>query len=168
MTLEELFEHHHASLFRFISRMTSDPDFAKDIVQETFLSIAGKALPDGTQDFSKAWLYQLARNLARSGMRKSHRRWKLLRAQTHAVPIASPSPPPDVDAEREQARYAVRRALAALSEKERTVLLMREEGFTHREIAQVVGTSTGSIGTMFARALAKLEIALDRAWREAP
>jgi DNA-directed RNA polymerase specialized sigma24 family protein len=50
----------------------------------------------------------------------------------------------------------VQTALAALSAKERTVLLMREEGFAHREIAQAVGTTTGSVGTMIARALDKL------------
>jgi DNA-directed RNA polymerase specialized sigma24 family protein len=43
---------------------------------------------------------------------------------------------------------------------------MREEGFTHREIADAVGTTTGSVGTMFARALAKLEDGLDDAWLE--
>jgi DNA-directed RNA polymerase specialized sigma24 family protein len=50
-----------------------------------------------------------------------------------------------------------------LGEKERTVLLMREEGFSHREIADAVGTTTGSVGTMIARALDKLaaELPLD-------
>jgi DNA-directed RNA polymerase specialized sigma24 family protein len=37
---------------------------------------------------------------------------------------------------------------------------MREEGFSHREIAQAVGTTTGSVGTMVARALDKLSAAL--------
>jgi DNA-directed RNA polymerase specialized sigma24 family protein len=50
-----------------------------------------------------------------------------------------------------------------LGEKERTVLLMREEGFSHREIADAVGATTGSVGTMIARALDKLaaELPLD-------
>ena len=33
---------------------------------------------------------------------------------------------------------------------------MREEGFAHREIADAIGTTTGSVGTMIARALDKL------------
>ncbi len=45
---------------------------------------------------------------------------------------------------------------AKLSSKERTILLMREEGITHREIAEEVGTTTKSIGTMIDRALQKL------------
>jgi DNA-directed RNA polymerase specialized sigma24 family protein len=33
---------------------------------------------------------------------------------------------------------------------------MREEGFAHHEIAETVGTTTKSVGTMIARALEKL------------
>jgi DNA-directed RNA polymerase specialized sigma24 family protein len=47
------------------------------------------------------------------------------------------------------------RALDALSDKERTAVLMREEGFSHKEIADAVGTTTGSVGTLIARALLK-------------
>lgn len=166
MTLEELFEHHHAALFRFLSRMTGDPDFAKDIVQETFLTIASRGMP--AEPPSKAWLFQLARNLARSGLRKRSRRQSLLRRGRHRVPSAAPEPPPDVGAERAEARAAVRGALAELSEKERTILLMREEGFTHREIARAVGTTTGSVGTMIARALDKLEARLCETGQEEP
>jgi RNA polymerase sigma factor (sigma-70 family) len=164
MTLEELFEQHHAALFRFISGMTNDPDFAKDIVQETFTSLASR--PAGASDVSKAWVFMLARNLALSGLRKRRRRLSLLRERIAGVPVPGPGAPPDVDLERTEARAAVRRALACLSEKERTILLMREEGFSHREIAEAVGTTTGSVGTMFARALTKLESGLGDIWRE--
>jgi RNA polymerase sigma factor (sigma-70 family) len=164
MSLEDLFEEHHTGLFRFISRLTNDPDFAKDIVQETFLSIAVKPIPAHIP--ARVWLFQLASNLARSGLRKRSRRLMLLRNGSHGVPVAAPAVTPDVGAERSEARSAVRAALAGLSEKERTILLMREEGFTHREIAAAVGTTTGSVGTMYARALAKLEGRLGDAWRE--
>jgi RNA polymerase sigma factor (sigma-70 family) len=164
MTLEELFEDHHAALFRFIAGMTNDPEFAKDIVQETFMTMATRPVPAEAQ--CRAWLFQLARNLARSGLRKRHRRLSLLRGRRYGLPVASPETPADIGIERTEARDAVRRALARLSEKERTILLMREEGFTHREIADAVGTTTGSVGTMFARALAKLEDGLDDAWLE--
>ena len=72
-------------------------------------------------------------------------------------------PPEVIDTvERAEARARVRSALATLSEKERVLLLMREEGFKHREIAAAIGTTTGSVGTLIARALAKLAEHLDR------
>lgn len=164
MSLEALFDEHHASLFRFVSRMTGDADFAKDIVQETFLSIATRPMPDRVPP--KAWLFGVAQNLARSGLRKRRRRRTLLNGRIHGVPTPAPEPAPDAAAERAEIRAAVRDALARLNEKERTVLLMREEGFRHREIAAALGTTTGSVGTMIARALAKLEDRLGDAWRE--
>lgn len=166
MTLEELFEAHNEDLFRFVSRLTNDADYAKDIVQETFLTIAARPLPPEAS--AKSWLFRLAHNLARSGLRRRSRRLRLLRGNAHGVPAASPVVPPDVGAERAEARAAVRRALDDLSERERTILLMREEGFAHHEIAEAVGTTTKSIGTMFARALTKLERSLDGPWRKSP
>jgi DNA-directed RNA polymerase specialized sigma24 family protein len=41
------------------------------------------------------------------------------------------------------------------------MLLMREEGFTHQEIAAAAGTTTKSVGTMVARALNRLAEQLD-------
>jgi DNA-directed RNA polymerase specialized sigma24 family protein len=55
----------------------------------------------------------------------------------------------------------VRAALQELETRDRTILLMREEGFSHREIAGAVGTTEKSVGTMIARALAKLAQRLD-------
>jgi RNA polymerase sigma-70 factor (ECF subfamily) len=159
MTLEELFEEHHISLFRFLSRMTGDPELAKDMVQETFVSIAEKWSP--SEPPTRAWLFQVARNLTRSDLRKRQRRLHLLRTGRHRVPSARPEPSPEVHAERVEARAALRGALDGLSEREQTIVLMREEGFTHREIAKAVDTTTGSVGTMLARALAKLEERLE-------
>ncbi len=166
MTLEELFDAHHTSLFRFVAWMTNDPDYAKDVVQDTFLSIARRPIPPHASE--RAWLFQVARGLARSGLRKRSRRDALLRAASHRLPSGDAPATPEADAERAETRAVVRRALAALPEKQRTILLMREEGFTHREIAEAIGTTTGSVGTMWARALARLEARLDVEWRETP
>lgn len=166
MTLEQLFEETHESLFRFVARMTQDPDYAMDIVQETFVRLARRWPEEGPP--SRARVFQLARSLTRSGLRRRSRRSRLLRGGVHRVPVASPETPPDREAERAETRSRVRSALAELSDKERTLLLMREEGFTHREIAEAIGTTTGSVGTMVARALAKLEDRLPPSIEEAP
>jgi RNA polymerase sigma-70 factor (ECF subfamily) len=43
--------------------------------------------------------------------------------------------------------------LDRLPERDRQLLLMREEGFKYEEIAQVVGVAPASVGTLIARAL---------------
>ena len=52
-------------------------------------------------------------------------------------------------------RSLVREALDRLSGRDRTLLLMREEGFTHAEIAEAIGSTTKSVGTLLTRALLK-------------
>jgi RNA polymerase sigma-70 factor, ECF subfamily len=47
----------------------------------------------------------------------------------------------------------VRAALEEVPERDRTLLLMREEGFKYDEIARIVGVAPGSVGTLLARAL---------------
>jgi RNA polymerase sigma-70 factor (ECF subfamily) len=89
--------------------------------------------------------------------RRSHRRHEdLLRGAPERAGLGEAPDRPDEALARGDLRRRVRAALDSLGEKERTVLLMREEGFTHREIAAAVGTTTGSVGTMIARALRKL------------
>lgn len=51
----------------------------------------------------------------------------------------------------------VREALGELSERDQTMLLMREEGFKYSEIAEAVDVAPGSVGTLLARAARRFE-----------
>ena len=156
-----LFAEHHASLFRYLSRLTGDPDLAEDAAQEAFVRLV-EAPPE--PDRTRAWLFRVGTNAARMQARTGSRRRRILEAAPERAPVGDAPPLPDVEAERAQLRQKIRRALDTLPERDRVMLLMREEGFAHREIAEAVGTTTGSVGTMIARALARLapELQLDR------
>jgi RNA polymerase sigma-70 factor (ECF subfamily) len=78
------------------------------------------------------------------------RRQRLLGA---APPVIGSMGRPDDDMERSERVAAVRSALERLSERDRQLLLMREEGFKYEEIANVVGVAPASVGTLIARAL---------------
>jgi RNA polymerase sigma factor (sigma-70 family) len=151
-TAEALFAEHHAPLQRYLLRFTGDAELAADVAQETFVRLLERPPRPET---ARAWLYRVATNLARDHARNRSRRHVLGfdgRAQlAHADPPASP----DRAVEADRSRQMLRTALEALSEKERTALLMREEGFAHREIAEAIGTTTGSVGTLLARAIRK-------------
>jgi RNA polymerase sigma-70 factor, ECF subfamily len=152
-TAARLFEEHHDGLYRYLVRLTGDPDLAADAAQEAFVRLVERPPQDR---HLKAWLYAVATNVVRDTGRAQARWLRLLTASPDRAPVADRSPQPDAEAERGERRALVREALEHLSWKERTVLLMREEGFAHHEIASAVGTTTGSVGTMLARALAKL------------
>ena len=55
--------------------------------------------------------------------------------------------------EREDGIRRVRAALERLAPRDREVLLLRQEGFSYKEIAQVVNVAPTSVGTLLARAL---------------
>jgi RNA polymerase sigma factor (sigma-70 family) len=161
----QLFDEHHASLFRYLLRLTGDADLAHDAAQEAFTRYVLKP-PRNEQP--RAWLFTVATNVVRAWANTRQRRRTLLAGGAARAPVADPTPDPEQAALAEERRVAVRRALDTLSDRERSVLLMREEGFTHREIAAAVGTTTGSIGTMIARALDKLAVALPLDLLETP
>jgi len=154
MLLEELFARHQTELFRYVARFTGDADLAEDVVQDVFVRLAER--PPRRDDQMRAWLYRVATNLAVDHARGAKRRLKLVEGRPDRLPMGEPPEDPAARVVRDEERRMVRGALAELSEKERAVLLMREEGFAHREIAEAVGTTTGSVGTMIARALDKL------------
>lgn len=157
-----LFDEHHQSLYRYLVRFSGDADLAADAVQEAFLRLVERPPPDGAG--ARAWLFKVATNVVLESARTRSRRIRLLAASAARAPVADePRGPYDL-VEAEDQRRLVAEALAALPQKERTALLMREEGFSHREIAEAVGTTTGSVGTLVARALTRLatELGLGR------
>jgi RNA polymerase sigma-70 factor (ECF subfamily) len=153
MDAERLFREHYDSLTRYLFRFTGDVDAAADAAQEAFTRLLERG--PGARN-ARAWLFAVATNVARDAARTRSRRRLLLLAGSLRAPVGDLSPLPDAAAAARQERERVRSALLELAPKERSALLMREEGFSQREIAQAVGTTTGSVGTLIARALTKL------------
>ncbi|HLL46987.1 MAG TPA: sigma-70 family RNA polymerase sigma factor, partial [Longimicrobiaceae bacterium] len=109
---------------------------------------------------TRAWLFRVGTNAARESERTRSRRSRLLEEAPDRAPMGDAPLGPDASLDARERQRMVQQALARLPERERTMLLMREEGFSHREIAEAVGTTTGSVGTMIARALDRLAAVL--------
>lgn len=151
-SVEALFQQHHPALCRYLARYTGDGDLAADLAQEAFVRFLEHAPP---ADAAGPWLFRVATNLAKDVARSSTRRRLLVMGGRAMMSHSDPPPAPDQGVSRTVARRLVTDAFDALSEKERMALLMREEGYAHREIADALGTTTGSVGTLMARALRK-------------
>lgn len=151
MNLAALFQQHHAGLLRYLTRYTGDPEEAADAVQEAYLRLVER--PPERDENLRGWLFIVATNVVRDRRKKHH---EAALAEAAEERIGSDQADPLVVLEQNERRRTVREVLDKLSAKERTILLMREEGFMHREIAEAVGTTTKSIGTMLVRALNKL------------
>ena len=153
LNVTQLFQQHYDGLYRYLVRLTGDSDLAADAAQEAFVRLVERPPQDR---HVRAWLFAVATNVVRDNARARARWVTLLMGSPDRAPMGDVAPGPDAAAESAERRKLVRAALDRLSWKERTVLLMREEGFAHHEIADAVGTTTGSVGTMIARALNKL------------
>lgn len=154
MDIRRLFVEEHDALFQYLVRFTGDEDLAADAMQEAFLTAIER--PPRRRERVRGWLYVVATNAARQVLRAASRQRRLLDTHGEAVPATPAEPPPDERLLQEEARATVRAALLQLSEKERTVLLMWDQGLKQREIAAVVGISTGSVGTVLARSIDRL------------
>jgi RNA polymerase sigma factor (sigma-70 family) len=153
MDAAQLFEENYDSLCRYLLRFTGDADAAADAAQEAFVKLLERA---PRAESPRAWLFTVATNQAMQASRTRTRRWRLLVAGATRAPHGDAPPDPEAELQAQLDRQEVQKALLTLSEKERQALLMREEGFAQREIAEAVGTTTGSVGTLIARAMDKL------------
>jgi RNA polymerase sigma-70 factor (ECF subfamily) len=150
--VERLFREYHDPLVRYLTRRLGDRDWAEEVAQETFV----RALRQDTLQNERAWLFAVATNLVRDEARKDARRRRhleLLRAEAEAESVVEP---PITDLERAQERALARRAIDALSERDREALLMREEGLDYNEIAEALELSVASVGTTLSRARRRL------------
>ena len=151
--VQDAFRLHYAALYRFSLRFTGDPDAAEDLAQEAFVRLLDRDLPDGE---IRPWLFVVAGNLARDRARKLKRRRRLL--EEHP-PSPNVPEPPERAAERAERIEIVRDVLATLSDRDRSILLMREEGLRYSEIAEAIGVKQTSVGALVARALRRFSAA---------
>lgn len=147
MEFDSIFRRLYPSLFRYLQRLTGDPDQADDLAQEAFTRLLQHPLPEKE---ARPWLFTVATNLVRDSARKSSRRERLL-----AIYRPMPAQPESAESRlnRRERIERVRQALDQLRPRDRQLLLMREEGFTYDEMAVAVGVSPTSVGTLLARAL---------------
>ncbi len=142
-------------LVRFLHRKVWDAERARDLAQEAFV----RALQHEPKK-PRAWLFQVAANLARDEARTVIRRKKhLVLLKTEAdVRESSATGAEEKLAEKER-WAAVREALDALSEKDREALLLWDAGQSYTEIAKALDLAVGAVGTTLSRARKRLAAA---------
>ena len=145
----ELFEAHFQRLYRYLSRVSGDPELAADVAQDAFAKLYQRgSLPDAPE----AWLITVALNLFRNAASTRTRRLRLLTPARGEAVLADPPSSPDAALEAEDTRRRVRQALDRMPERERNMLLLRAEGYSYRDIAQALHVNETSVGVLLARA----------------
>jgi RNA polymerase sigma-70 factor (ECF subfamily) len=156
-----VYDRHYAGVHRYVAGRLG-PQAADDVVAETFLTaFRRRAAFDPSRGDVRPWLFGIATNLIAQHRRTETRRYRVLAKVGadrdpggHDDRVAA-----SVSAERLQPSLA--RALAALSRKDRDVVLLKALAqLTHEEIADVLGIPYGTVGSRLSRARRKLRAAL--------
>lgn len=152
-------------------RMTGDVHQAEDLVQETFARLfahRGDYQPVGR--FS-TFIWRIALNLCYDELRRRHRRDEVpLPASDDATgqglppaSMACEDPAPDAALMLRERADLLRRALLALAEPYRAVVVLRHyENLKFREIAEVLDIPEGTVKSRMAEALDQLSRHLTR------
>ncbi|MDX1494849.1 MAG: sigma-70 family RNA polymerase sigma factor [Longimicrobiales bacterium] len=139
-------------LVRFLHRKVWDAERARDLAQEAFV----RALQHEPRK-PRAWLFQVAANLARDEARTVIRRKKHLVLLKSEAEVREGSVEDPQEKLLEQEKWAlVREALDSLSEKDREALLLWDAGQSYTEIANELGLAVGAVGTTLSRARKRL------------
>ncbi len=139
---EELFARYSPAVFGYLHRMSEDRHLAEDLTSETFYR-AMRAIDGFRGDSSmKTWLLRIARNLYLNRKRHDERSSSLEDLEEKGIVPAAGDADPESQLILDEESEVVRRALRALSEDDRSILLLcAEDELRCREIADVLGIS---------------------------
>jgi RNA polymerase sigma-70 factor (ECF subfamily) len=145
--LEYLYRAYEGSVYTLARRLTRTPEEAEDVLQETFLEVC-RSLGTWRGDGS---LWGWIRTIAASKALMRYRREKL-RATGELKDDQDAAPATDVPL-----RLDLETALQRLSERSRAVVWLHDvEGYTHEEIAELMGMTTSFSKSQLARAHQRL------------
>jgi RNA polymerase sigma-70 factor (ECF subfamily) len=143
----------------YLFGILNDPAEAEDLTQEAFLRLHSELLKGGEIESIRAWVFQVAHNLAIDHQRRT----RLLDQLDNTAWEQKMHPGPGV--EERLMRKHVRRHIAAmlgrLSARERRCVELRAEGLRYREIAGMLGIGITSVENYWARAVKKIAASLE-------
>lgn len=157
--LEDLVERYWTSLAAYAGRMLDDQPLGEDIVQRLFATI-WKNRREWSPESVKAYLFQSTRNLAIDEIRRREARQR--READSRVPDRSPVRNPHAVMTSRSRRAAIDAAIQALPSRRREAFVLAYlRQLSYREVAEVMGVSTKTVGHHVSAALAELRQALD-------
>jgi RNA polymerase sigma factor (sigma-70 family) len=157
--LEVVFRAQYPRLIHMLVRITSDRSQAEELASEVFCKLAKRPVLFRPGNNLEGWLYRAAMNLGLDALKAGARRRRNEEASAaEAVRGASTSENSPLDnllrAEKQQ---RVRAVLAGLKPTSARLLLLRNSGFSYRELAQILEMNPASVGKLLLRSMAEFE-----------
>src|SRR5262245_54022230 len=151
---EEIFRLYQKPLANYLYRLTGNRTRAEDLLQDAFLRL-WKAAPSYEPSAKvSTYIFRIAHNLfLNEAARRREKALESMEAETRSDPAS--------DLNRREIRSAVQKAIEALPEGEREVLLLSEyNGFKYTEISEILGIPVGTVKSRMFSAVQKLKESL--------
>ena len=152
LAARELYDAHAPRVFRLAFRLTGDTELAREFTQETFIRAFAQLGRFRGESALSTWLHRVTMSVVSNAMRKV-KRFRAREAdieEADLVPAQTRAGDPDM-------KEKIHRAIDELPEIYRTTLVMHDvEGYTHEEIAQELGITSGGSKSQLFKARAKL------------
>jgi RNA polymerase sigma-70 factor (ECF subfamily) len=149
-----LYDNYSGALYSIINQIVPDKEIASDVLQEVFINIWKKI---STYDASKGRLFTWMLNIARNAAIDK------LRSKNYQNSLKNRPLPEDVNTGRavsispSTSDAGLKKILTKLKEEYRTLIdLSYFQGFTHEEIAKMLGIPLGTVKTRIRTALSQL------------
>src|SRR5881296_1005029 len=157
-----LAERYAAPARRVARAVLDDPDDADDAAQDALLAALVKLQQYDSRRPFGPWLMRIVANAATD----RRRRRQVRRAEALDAGLVGGGPRPDADAVRSELADHLRAALAELPPRRRTaVVLFDVEGYSHAEIAGILGIPEGTVRSEVFHARRRLRVLLAD-WKE--
>ena len=149
-----LYDHYSGALFTIINQIVPDKDTAGDVLQEVFVNIWRKInLYDATKGRLFTWMLNIARNAAidkvrSKGYKDNQKNQPIIESENSGMAMSSNPEVADV---------GLKKVLTKLNEESRKLIdLSYFQGFTHEEIAKMLGIPLGTVKTRIRTAIIQL------------
>src|SRR5206468_12630797 len=150
--LSALYLEHGAALFRLAYRLVGAREDAEDVVHDVFVGLPEALGRYHERGSFAGWLKRVTARVALMRLRARDRRREVAIEAT----LPTTEPPPD------SASVALRAAVDALPDTLRAVLVLKEvEGYSHTEVGELLGISTGASRVRLNRAMRRLRKTLE-------
>jgi RNA polymerase sigma-70 factor (ECF subfamily) len=164
--LSELYDRYSRLVYSLALNAVGDPATAEEITQDVFIRIWDHA---GTYQAEKSkvvtWIASITRYRSIDVIRRRKIRPESQSVSWEIEPSAIEMNPINVEetVEISQKRWRVRQAISMLPEEQRQALAYAYfQGYTHREIAEVLGEPLGTVKTRIRLAMQKLRQLLEQ------
>lgn len=148
----DVFLEHYGRVVGVLFRLVGDRSRAEELASEAFWKLYRQPMVPEPEGNLGGWLYRTATNLGIDALRAASRRDQYEQAAGQAMLGDRAGSDPLDETLRAERRERVRTVLATLKPAQSQILVLRSTGFAYKELAEILGASLGSIGTMLIRA----------------